>query len=176
MVLAVSTWRKAALPLLAAPHNEHRRLDGQAVTDRCGHDRACSSERTDDGEAIESRLASGAPTPRSFVEEEAEEHLESSPDGRLRWRFCRSAVVTAYGELCTDPPPPSAMRVPTLLVHATQFGLVREEQLDEYASSSNEHVEVTGVPGGHIVYWDAYEETADAVEKFLLRHSDVSHA
>jgi hypothetical protein len=32
------------------------------------------------------------------------------------------------------------------------------------------------VPGGHIVYWDAYEETADAVEKFLLRHSDVSHA
>src|SRR5262249_32953268 len=24
-----------------------------AVTDRCGHDRACSSERTDDGEAIE---------------------------------------------------------------------------------------------------------------------------
>jgi lipase len=127
-------------------------------------------------EAIESRLASGAPTPRSFVEEEAEEHLESSPDGRLRWRFCRSAVVTAYGELCTDPPPPSATRVPTLLVHATQFGLVREEQLDEYASSSNEHVEVTGVPGGHIVYWDAYEETADAVEKFLLRHSDVSHA
>jgi hypothetical protein len=32
------------------------------------------------------------------------------------------------------------------------------------------------VPGGHIVYWDAYEQTADAVEKFLLRHSDVSHA
>ena len=53
MVLAVSTWRKAVLPLLAAPHNEHRRLDGPAVTDRFGHDRACSSERTDDGEAIE---------------------------------------------------------------------------------------------------------------------------
>jgi hypothetical protein len=23
------------------------------------------------------------------------------------------------------------------------------------------------VPGGHIVYWDAYEETADALERFL---------
>jgi hypothetical protein len=53
VVLAVSTWRKAPLPLLAAPHNEHPRLDVPAVTDRCGHDRACSSERTDDGEAIE---------------------------------------------------------------------------------------------------------------------------
>src|SRR5262249_51666980 len=49
----VSTWRKAAFPLLATPHNEHRRLDGQAVTHRCGHGRACSSERTDEGEAIE---------------------------------------------------------------------------------------------------------------------------
>ena len=126
-------------------------------------------------EAIASRLASGAPTPRAFLEEEAEEHLESSPDGRLRWRFCRSAVVTAYGELCTEPPPPSVICVPTLLVHASHFGLVREEQLDEYASTLNE-LEVTGVPGGHIVYWDAYEQTADAVEKFLLRHSDVSHA
>jgi pimeloyl-ACP methyl ester carboxylesterase len=68
------------------------------------------------------------------------------------------------------------MCVPTLLVHASHFGLVREEQLDEYASTLNEHLEVTGVPGGHIVYWDAYEQTADAVEKFLLRHKDVSHA
>jgi pimeloyl-ACP methyl ester carboxylesterase len=67
------------------------------------------------------------------------------------------------------------MCVPTLLVHASHFGLVREEQLDEYASTLNE-LEVTGVPGGHIVYWDAFEQTADAVEKFLLRHSDVSHA
>jgi hypothetical protein len=23
------------------------------------------------------------------------------------------------------------------------------------------------VPGGHIIYWDAYDETADAVEAFL---------
>ena len=60
-------------------------------------------------EAIESRLASGAPTPREFVEEEAREHLAPSPDGRLRWQFCRAAVVTAYSELCTDPPPPTVL-------------------------------------------------------------------
>ncbi|MDQ2981892.1 MAG: alpha/beta hydrolase [Actinomycetota bacterium] len=127
-------------------------------------------------EAIEARMASGAPTPREFVEEEAREHLVPSPDGRLRWKFCRPAVVTAYSELCTEPPPPLALGMPTLLVHASQFGLVREEQLDEYARALGKRLELVAVPGGHIVYWDAYEETAAALEKFLLRHSHVSHA
>ncbi|HEY8843893.1 MAG TPA: alpha/beta hydrolase [Gaiellaceae bacterium] len=127
-------------------------------------------------EAIESRLTSGAPTPREFVEEEAREHLVPSPDRRLRWQFCRAAVVTAYSELCTEPPPPSALRVPALLVHAAQFGLVRDEQLDEYASALGDQLELVAVPGGHVVYWDAFEQTADAIEKFLLRHGHVSHA
>jgi lipase len=127
-------------------------------------------------EAIEARLASGAPTPREFLEEEASEHLVPSPDGRLRWKFCRAAVATAYSELCIEPPRPSTFAVPALLVHASQFGLVREEQLDEYALALGERLEVVAVPGGHIVYWDAYEQTAAAVEKFLLRHGYVSHA
>jgi lipase len=125
----------------------------------------------DADEAIAARLASGAPTPREFLEEEAREHLEPSPDGRLRWRFCRPAVVTAYGELCTDPPPPTVLPEPSLLVHASQFGLVREEQLAEYADRLGDRLEVVAVPGGHIVYWDAYEQTADAVEGFLARNA-----
>jgi lipase len=127
-------------------------------------------------EAIEARLASGAPTPREFLEEEATEHLVPSPDGRLRWQFCRAAVATAYSELCTEPPPPTALGVPALLLHASQFGLVREEQLEEYAEALGQSLEVVAVPGGHIVYWDAYEETATAVERFLLGHRPVSHA
>ena len=123
----------------------------------------------DAGEAIAARLASSAPTPREFLEEEAREHLEPSPDGRLRWRFCRSAVVTAYGELCTDPPPPTVLPAPALLVHAEQFGLVREEQLEDYVRQIGDRLEVVAVPGGHIVYWDSYEQTADAVEAFLER-------
>jgi lipase len=127
-------------------------------------------------EAIESRLAGGAPTPREFVEEEAREHLVVSPDGRLRWRYCRSAVVTAYGELCTEPPPPSVLQVPTLLVHASVFGLVREEQLAEYVDELGDRLDVAAVPGGHIVYWDAYEQTADAIEKFLFLDRAGTHA
>jgi lipase len=127
-------------------------------------------------EAIEARLADGAPTPRAFVEEEAREHLTPSSTGRLRWRYCRPAVVTVYSELCRVPPSPSVLaRLPALLVHASEFGLVREEQLREYQAALGKSLEVVAVDGGHIVYWDAYEKTADTVEKFLIRHAAVSH-
>ena len=82
-----------------------------------------------------------------------------------------------YSELCREPPPPTGLEgVPSLLVHASQFGLVREEQLEEYERRLGRGLELVSVPGGHIVYWDAFDETADAVEEFLLRHEDVSHA
>jgi lipase len=130
---------------------------------------------TDD--AIEARLTGTAMTPRPFVEEEAREHLASSSDRRLRWRCSRAAVATMYSELCREPPPAAVLDgIPSLLVHASHFGLVREEQLEDYERVLGDGLEIVGVEGGHIVYWDAYEETADAVEKFLSRHRDVSHA
>ena len=118
-------------------------------------------------EAIAARLATGAPTPREHVEEEAREHLELSQDGRLRWRYCRPAVVTGYSELCSEPPPPTVLPPRALLVHASQFGLVRDDQLHEYAETVPDRLEILAVPGGHIVYWDSYEQTADALERFL---------
>ena len=55
------------------------------------------------------------------------------------------------------------MQAPTLLVYAPAYGLVREDQLAAYA----DRVEVVAVPGMHMVMWDAFDEVADAVEKFL---------
>jgi lipase len=129
-------------------------------------------ERTDGAfaspaDAIEERRLYGDPTPLSFIEEDVREHLVRSPDGLYRYRYCRSAVVTGYGELCTPPPPPESLRVPTLLVHAEQFGLVREEQLEAYATVLGDLLEIVSVPGGHMVIWDAYDETAAALERFL---------
>jgi pimeloyl-ACP methyl ester carboxylesterase len=57
--------------------------------------------------------------------------------------------------------------MPTLIVHAGQFGLVREDQLAEYERALGARIDVVEVPGGHIIYWDAYDETADAVDAFL---------
>jgi hypothetical protein len=49
------------------------------------------------------------------------------------------------------------------LIHAPAYGLVREEQLAEYA----DRVETLAVPGMHVVMWDAFDEVANAVERFL---------
>jgi lipase len=118
-------------------------------------------------DAVDQRLDFDHATPRSFVEEDVREHLDRGKDGLYRYRYCRSAAVTAYGELCTPPPPPETLRVPTLLVHAGQFGLVREEQLETYATVLGDRLEVVEVPGGHMVFWDAYEQTATALQRFL---------
>jgi lipase len=119
-------------------------------------------------DAIQARLADLFPPPREFAEEDAHEHLVTTPDGRLRYRRCASAVVSVYGELCTEPPPAPTLRAPTLLVRAPAFGLVLDEQLAAYRQALGERLEVVEVLGGHMVYWDAYAETADAVEAFLL--------
>jgi lipase len=136
-----------------------------------GYDRA-EGERRDNAfgspdEAIAARLETGAPTPREHLEEEMAEHLVRGADGRYRFRYCQSAVVSMYGELCTPPPPPETIRFPALLLYADQFGLVRDEQVDAYQAALGELLQVVTVPGGHMVYWDAYEQTADAIERFL---------
>ena len=113
------------------------------------------------------RLESGVPTPREFLEEENREHLVQHADGKFRFRYCQAAVVSMYGELCTPAPAPETLRMPALLVHAGQFGLVRADQLEEYARVLGDRLRVVEVPGGHVVYWDAFEQTADAINQFL---------
>ena len=68
-----------------------------------------------------------------------------------------------YSDLCTEPPPVETLRAPALLVHSLDFGLVLDEQVAAY----RDRAEIVPVPGGHVVYWDAYAETAGAIERFL---------
>jgi lipase len=136
-----------------------------------GHDMAEDAWRHNSFESIEaavdSRLARGPATPRSYVERDRGDQLVRASDGRYYFRFCVSAVVTGYGELTTEPPPPETLEVPTLLVYAPDFGLVREEQVQSYKAALGDLLTVVPVPGGHVVVWDAYEQTADAVDSFL---------
>ena len=97
-----------------------------------------------------------------LVLEDVAQHCDVLPDGRLRRRTCQAAVVSIYGELASDPPPPETLRAPTLLLYAPAYGLVRDDQLAAYA-----HCEQLPVPGLHMVIWDAFDEVAGAVERFL---------
>jgi lipase len=120
-------------------------------------------------EAIESRIAVGNlyHSPRELLEEEMREHLVQDGEGRFRYRCCQSAVIAAYGEMSRPPPPFASLQVRTLLVRGALTDVVPETLADVYGEALGAQIEVVTVPGGHTVLWDAYEETADAIDRFL---------
>ena len=77
------------------------------------------------------------------------------------------AVVSIYGEIASPPPPPETLQSPTLLLYAPDYGLVRPQQIEAYRATLGDRLQVVEVPGMHMVMWDAFEETATAVEQFL---------
>ena len=118
-------------------------------------------------EALVARAATVEHTPREFLEEEMREHLVEQPDGSWFYRYSREVVADAYREMAKFPPPWDALRVPTLLVVADHAKLVSAAELVHYRDALGDLLEVAAVPGGHIVLWDAYEETSAAIAAFL---------
>ena len=107
--------------------------------------------------------------PRELVADDLAPHVETGDDGRLRYRYCQSAVVAAYGELASAPPAFEDVRVPTLLVLGEQSYLPYDHLLDAHRSALGDLLEVAVVPGGHSVLWDALEVTAEIVLDFFER-------
>ncbi len=120
-------------------------------------------------EAIQARLDSGRlfHTPREMLEEEMGDHLAQGEDGRLRYRYLKSAVITAWSHMATPPPPYERARVPTLLVLGERSWLVLDHQVADYGAALGHLLQVVTVPGGHPVLWDAFHETAEAIDAFL---------
>jgi lipase len=104
--------------------------------------------------------------PRELIDEEFREHLVRGQDGLLRFRYSQAAVIAAYGELARQPPAWELLQVPTLLVVGADTDVVPPAVVDALRSELA-GLEVVTVPGRHIVLWDAYEETADAIVGFL---------
>lgn len=107
--------------------------------------------------------------PRELVVEDLAAHVDTGDDGRLRYRYCQAAVVAAYGEMASQPPPFEAVRVPTLLVLGERSYLPYDHLLDAHRSALGGLLEVVRVPGGHSVTWDALDETSAAIGAFLAR-------
>ncbi|HEY1317463.1 MAG TPA: alpha/beta hydrolase [Gaiella sp.] len=106
--------------------------------------------------------------PRELVEGELRHHLVEEGDG-WRYRYTQAAVVAAYGEMASEPPPFAAARFPTLLVLGERSYLPYDHLLDAHRDALGDLLEVATVPGGHTVLWDALDETAAAVDAFLAR-------
>jgi lipase len=118
-------------------------------------------------DALEARAATVEHTPRELLEEEMEQHLVQQPDGSWFYRYSREAVAAAYREMARFPPPWESLRVRTLLVIPEHGKLVSAAELVHYREELGDLLEVAVVPGGHLVLWDAYDETAAAVSAFL---------
>ncbi len=118
-------------------------------------------------EALAQRRPLSPLAPRELLDEEFAEHLVTGEDGRLRFRYSQAAVIAAYGELAQPPPDWSLLQVPTLLVVGADTDVVPAAVVDALRFELGALLEVVAVPGRHIVLWDAFEETARAIERFL---------
>lgn len=118
-------------------------------------------------EAVQLRYDSGRVllAPRELVLADDETHLERGRDGRLRYRYSKSAVIAAWSDMASEPPEPA--QVPTLILRGEQSWLFLDEQVEIYRAALGDLLEEVMVPGGHTVMWDALEETGDALERFL---------
>ena len=117
-------------------------------------------------EAIRLRRETALLAQPGMLEEEMELHLSQDGDGRFRYRYSQSAVVAAFGEMAKTPPLEGLAETPTLIVRAPEAEICPDPIVD-VCRSAIPGLEVVDVPGGHIVLWDALDETAEAVARFL---------
>jgi lipase len=112
---------------------------------------ACFTSRND---------TAGADKDRALADLELQ--LEPLADGHLRRRTSQEAVQAIYREVVSEPPGADLLSMPLLLLYAPEGGVTSEKQARAYGRDG-----VVAVPGGHMVMWSAFDQTADAVEQFL---------
>ena len=112
---------------------------------------ACFASRDDSAGADEHRAIA-----------DLELQLERLSDGRVRRRTSQDAVQAIFRELASEPPPAEALSMPVLLLYAPESGITSAEQARAYGRDG-----VLAVPGGHMVMWSAFDQTANAVLDFF---------
>jgi len=116
-------------------------------------------------EAVEERFAEGTllPAAREVMAADMAERLMPGEDGLLRPNYSLAAAVTSFSEMAS---PPSFPVVPLLVVRGER-SIVTPSALVDLCRESAPSLELVDVPGFHNVLWDAFDETADAIDAFL---------
>ena len=122
-------------------------------------------------EPIDERLAMGVPTPREYLEEENREHLVQHPDGKFRFRYCQAAVVSMYGSSAR----PLRRRRPCACRRYLSMRASSGSSARNSSRSTSERWAIGSMSSrcrvGTSSYWDAFDETADAIERVPDRES-----
>jgi lipase len=134
---------------------------------------AAEDTRLDDGWASEEEAYAarreGRPTHTlPMVDEDLAMTLDEGPDGRFRMRYSRPAVVTAWGEMAAPPASLAAWGGELLLVPAAWDDYVGDNIREALRRDLGDRFTERPVEGGHVLYWDAFEETVAAIRPFLV--------
>ena len=118
-------------------------------------------------EAIEERLAAGTliSTPRELLVEEMEQHLVPAGDGRLVYRYSKTAAIAAWSEMARPAPP--VAQVPTLIVLGEESFVPTAAHVERYRAALGDDLRVRSLRSGHSLLWDAFDATAGAVTEFV---------
>ena len=98
-----------------------------------------------------------------LVDAELVAHLVADGD-RLRYRYCRSAAVAAWGEMARAAVTPA---VPTLLMPAERADFVDPAWVDACRAALGDALTVTTVDAGHMLFLERPADVARAVRAFL---------
>ncbi len=106
-------------------------------------------------EARAARLAIRPPHSRDTVEEDMATFLRRDPDGRYRFRYSRSAVVTGWSEMARPAPSLAGYPGHVLLVPALQAEFVTPAVVERMRGELGDRLVAEGLDAGHVLYWDA---------------------
>ena len=99
--------------------------------------------------------------------EDVKRHLYEAPDKRFRMRFHRGAAVAAWSEMARPTISLAQAVHPCLLVIAMQEEIVRPELRAALARDLGARLTTVEIDSGHMLYWEAFDETASALRSFL---------
>jgi lipase len=118
-------------------------------------------------EAVEEWTAGLFRPASDAVKTEVREQIVQDGEGRFRFDYTPEVVAAAYLAIAPLPSPWERAGIPTLIVAGIASKFVSVGEVEHYRASLGNKLQVVVVPAGHSVLWDAFDETADAVERFL---------
>jgi lipase len=118
-------------------------------------------------EALAKRLDGRQPQSVADATEDVERHLYEAPDGRWRMRFCRGAAIAGWSEMARPTASVAHAQRPCLLIVAEREEIVRPELRASLQRDLGDRLTTVELDCGHMLYWDAFEDTAAALRGFL---------
>jgi lipase len=137
------------------------RMSAEAETTR--HDEGWANR----DEALAARSADRTPQAMPHVLEDLEVHLDQGADGRFRLRFSRPAVVAGWSEIARPAVSLAGWPGRALLVIGETGDYVMPWFRAALARDLGERLTERTIVSGHMVLWDALDETGALVRAFL---------